>query len=126
MEEKTVSTEKIKVCLLTCSLAILVVQHIVGLFAETIEVSYIPLMITFFTNFIATMDDEKTKAIKWVSLFGFIIMSLSAMVIYTLNQNKIVIPQNADIVYKKILFAIIATIAFVLCILYIKRICELN
>lgn len=89
MEEKKVSIDKIKAILSMVSMALLAIQHFVGLFADNVNVSYIPLSITFLTIFIGTMDADKMKGIKWVSLTATVLIVLAGCIIYTVQNYGI-------------------------------------
>lgn len=124
--DKKVGIEKIKAILSMGSMALLSIQHFVGLFADNVSVSYLPLAITFFTIFIGTLGEESTKAIKWVALFGTIIIVLPGCILYTIQTYSINIPENVYTAYIKIIFCIIGVLALVLSIMFIKRIRELE
>ena len=59
MEEKTFSVEQIKAVLSVLSMAVLSIQHFVGLLATTVSISYIPLSITFLTIFVGSWDKKE-------------------------------------------------------------------
>lgn len=50
MEEKKIGIDKIKAVLSMASMALLSIQHFVGLFADGVRVSYIPLVNYFFDD----------------------------------------------------------------------------
>lgn len=54
MEEKKIGIDKIKAVLSMTSMVLLSIQHFVGLFANSVNISYIPLSITFLTIFISS------------------------------------------------------------------------
>lgn len=126
MEEKKISIEKIKAVLSMASMALLSIQHFVGLFANDITVSYIPLSITFFTIFIGTMGTDKIKEIKWVSLLATILIVFFGCIIYTMSGYDIIVDENLNKIYIKIMFGFIGVLSLVLSVLYIKRIRELE
>lgn len=126
MEEKKVSIDKIKAILSMVSMALLSIQHFVGLFADNVNISYIPLSITFLTIFIGTMDADKTKGIKWVSLIATVLIVLAGCILYTVQNYSINIDESIHSVYIKIMFICIGFLSLILSILYIKRMCELE
>lgn len=126
MEEKKISIDKIKAVLSMASMALLSIQHFVGLLADSVNISYIPLLITFLTIFIGTMDADKTKGIKWVSLVATVLIALAGCVLYTVQNYGISINESIYSVYIKIMFGCIGVLSLVLSILYIKRISELE
>lgn len=126
MGEKRIGIDKIKAILSTVSMALLSIQHFVGLLADSVSVSYIPLSITFLTIFIGTMDADKVKGIKWVSLVATVLIILMGCIVYTVQSYGITIDENIYGVYTKIMFGCIGVLSLILSILYIKRICELE
>lgn len=126
MEEKKIGTGKIKAVLSMVSMALLAIQHFVGLFADSVNVSYIPLLITFLTIFIGTMDTDKTKGIKWVSLLATGIISLAGCIVYTVQNYNISIGESIHSIYTKIMFGCIGVLSLSLGVLYVKRISELE
>lgn len=126
MRNNKISVDKIKALLSTLSMALLAIQHFVGLLADSISISYIPLLITFLTIFIGAMDTDKIKEIKWVSLFAAILIILTGCILYTIQQYGININDNINNIYTKIMFGLIGILSLVLSILYVKQICELE
>lgn len=126
MGEKNISIDKIKAVLSMASMALLSIQHFVGLFAESVNVSYIPLSITFLTIFISTVGADKTKGIKRLSLAATVLIALAGCILYTVQNYGISIKENIYIVYVKIMFFCIGVLSLFLSILYIKRINELK
>lgn len=126
MEEKKIGIDKIKAVLSMASMALLSIQHFVGLFADSVNISYIPLSITFLTIFIGTMGADKTKGIKWVSLVATVLIVLAGCILYTVQNYGISINENIYSVYIKIMFGCIGVLSLILSILYIKQISELE
>lgn len=126
MVEKKISVEKLKAILSMLSMAVLSIQHFVGIFADGVKVSYIPLTITFVTIFIGSIDMDKIKGIKWLSLIGAVLISLPGCIIYTVLNYGINIDANFDGIYTKIMYGCIGVLSLLLSILYIKRIRELE
>lgn len=126
MEAKKVSIDKIKAILSMVSMALLSIQYFVGLFADNVNISYIPLSITFLTIFIGTMDADKTKEIKWVSLIATVLIVLVGCILYTVQNYSININESIYSVYIKIMFICIGLLSLILSILYIKQMCELE
>lgn len=126
MEEKKISIDKIKAMLSMVSMALLSIQHFVGLFADNVNISYIPLSVTFLTIFIGTMGANKTKGIKWVSLVATVLIVLAGCILYTVQNYSINIDESIYSIYIKIMFICIGLLSLILSILYIKRICELE
>lgn len=122
MNDNTISIEKIKACLSMLSMAVLSVQHIVGLWADKVQVSYIPLVITFFTIFIGTLGTN-SKAIRICSLIGFVIIGLPGMIMYMISYHKIDV-SSFEPIYTKILYGGIGGITLILAMLYIKKMNE--
>lgn len=125
MKEKTISIDKIKAILSMLSMTILAIQHFVWIFADDKNISYIPLVITFMTIFISSLDEEELKGIKWVALTAVILIGLSGCIIYTVISAGIGINEKFNEIYTKIMFGFIGMFCFILSILYIKRIREL-
>ncbi len=121
---KKISLEVIKSFLSMCSLSILAIQHYTGLFANNIQVSYIPLLITFSTIFINTLGENDLKIIKNISLVGAASVALSGIIFYTLDGYNINLGLQIQQKCYKILFAIIGTVSLALSIFYIRRICK--
>ncbi len=126
MEEKKIGIDKIKAILSMASMALLAIQHFVGLAADSVSVSYIPLSITFLTIFIGTMDVEKETGIKWVSLAASVLIILIGCIVYTVQSYDIAVDENIYIVYTKFMFGCIGALSLALSILYVKRIRELE
>lgn len=126
MGDKKISIEKIKAVLSMASMALLSIQHFVGLLAESIDVSYIPLSITFFTIYIGSMDVDEEKVIREVSLAATVLIVFLGCILYTALSYGIVINGEFDACYTKVMFAIIGILSLILSILYIKRIRELE
>lgn len=126
MKEKTISIDKIKAILSMLSMTILTIQHFVWIFTDDKNISYIPLVITFMTIFISSLDEEELKGIKWVALTAVILIGLSGCIIYTVISAGIVINVKFNEIYTKIMFGFIGMFCFILSILYIKRIRELE
>ena len=126
MEEKKIGIDKIKAVLSMASMALLSIQHFVGLFADSVNISYIPLSITFLTIFIGTMGADKTKGIKWISLIATVLIVLCGCIIYTIQGYGIYIDDKFNKIYIKVVFGCIGVLSLILSILYIKRICELK
>lgn len=126
MEEKKISIEKIKAVLSMVSMALLSIQHFVGLLANDISISYIPLSITFFTIFIGTIGTNKFKEIKWVSLVATVLIVLFGCIIYTMSGYDISVHENLNKIYIKIMFGCIGALSLALSVLYVKRIRELE
>lgn len=128
MEEKKIGIDKIKAVLSMASMALLSIQHFVGLFADGVRVSYIPLSITFLTIFIGTIDTDKTKGIKYMSLVATVLIVLAGCILYTIQNYGININESSIIYggYVKIMFGCIGVLSLILSILYIKRIIELK
>lgn len=127
MDESTnsVSLEKIKVILSIASLAILTVQHFTCMFIDTVKISYLPLSITFFTYFINSIGIKKMNQIKYVSLSGTIYLALIGIILNTFNTYDIQFPISVEIIYRKIMFAILGGLSFWLDILYVKRLVDI-
>ena len=121
---KKISLEVIKSFLSMCSLSILAIQHYTGLFANNIQVSYIPLLITFSTIFINTLGENDLKIIKNMSLVGAASVALSGIIFYTLDGYNINLGLQIEQKCNKILFAVIGTVSLALSIFYIRRICK--
>lgn len=117
-----ISTEKIKAVLSMVSMALLAIQHIVGIFAENVNISYIPLSVTYFTIFIGSYGDKDCKIIRRTSLAGVILIVLAGAIILTLSNYGISMSTQVNEIYTKIMFGIIGVISLILSILYIKRI----
>lgn len=124
MKEKNISIEKIKAILSMISMALLAIQHFVGLFANEINISYIPLSITFFTIFIGTIGVNKIKAIKWISLLTTVLIVLFGCIVYTISGYDIIIEETIHKIYMKIMFGCIGVLSLILSILYVRQICE--
>ena len=126
MEEKKISIAQIKAILSMVSMALLAIQHFVGLIANNISVSYIPLSITFLTIFIGTMGIDKEKGIRCISLIATVLIILAGIIIYTVQGYGINIDEKCYNFYVKIMFGCIGLLSLILSILYIKRISELK
>lgn len=126
MNQNGIKIDIIKSILSTLSMAVLAIQHFVGLFAKGISVSYIPLTITFLTIFLATVETKEAKGIRRVSLIASVVMALVGCIIYTIVTYGIVIDTNIQQIYIKIMFGFIGVMSLILSILYIKRITEIK
>ena len=126
MEEKKIGINKIKAVLSMVSMALLSIQHFVGLFAASVNISYIPLSITFLTIFIGTIDKDEMKVIKWVSLVGTVLIALAGCILYTVHNYGIGVNKSIYGIYIKIMFGCIGVLSLSLSILYMKRITELQ
>lgn len=120
--DNKISTERIKSVLSMISMALLAIQHIVGIFAENVNISYMPLSITYFTIFISSYGDKKCKVIGKTSLLGVIVIVLAGVIMITLSNYGISISAKKNEIYTKIMFGFIGVISLILSILYIKRI----
>ena len=126
MGEKKISIQQVKAILSMISMALLAIQHHVGVLADNISVSYIPLVVTFVTIFIGAMDMENSRGIKRVSLIATVLVALAGCIIYTIQSYGIKMDDDIYKLYIKGMFLGIATLSLLLSILYIKRICELK
>lgn len=126
MGEKKISIQQVKAILSMISMALLAIQHYVGVLADNISVSYIPLVVTFVTIFIGAMDMENSRGIKRVSLIATVLVALAGCIIYTIQSYGIKMDDDIYKLYIKGMFLGIATLSLLLSILYIKRICELK
>ena len=126
MEKKKIGIDKIKAILSILSMALLTIQHFVGLFAENINVSYIPLSITFLTIFVSAMDTEGTDGIKKMSLATTILLVLSGCILYTIQNYGIHIDKNIYDAYNKVMFFLIGALSLTLSILYVKHLTKLE
>ncbi len=126
MQDYKISIYKIKAILSMVSMSLLSIQHFVGLFADGLDVSYIPLSVTFLTIFIGSMDADKMKDIRRVSLFLTILVAFSGCVLYTVNSYDISVDKGLHLFYNKFLFGCIGFFSLFLSILYIKSIRELE
>lgn len=114
----------IKSVLSMISLAVLAIQHYVGLWADNIQVSYIPLLITFSIIFTNTLGESSLKVIRYISLLGMICIAIAGIILYTMSGYEISLSLVAEQRYNRVLFFIIGTVSLSLSIFYVKRICE--
>ena len=126
MEENKINVNKIKVGLSSISMGVLAIQHLVGLFSAFPNVSYIPLSVTFFTIFFGTIGIKETKEIKWVSLITTLIIVLVGCILFYMHSYEIPVSQKVNLYLAKCMFAIIGIAALILCVLYVKRMQELE
>lgn len=126
MEKKEYSIDLLKAILTMFSTALLAVQHIVGLFAKNIEISYIPLSVTFLTIFIGSLGTDESKWIKRLSLIITILIVTCGCVIYSINGYNINMNEQYYFYYKKVVFFIIGILSLMLSITYINKICGLK
>lgn len=126
MEEKTFSVEQIKAVLSVLSMAVLSIQHFVGLLATTVSISYIPLSITFLTIFVGSLDKKENTWIKRISLIATGLIILSGCIIYTINIYGISMNTTLFSIYTKLMFLCIGVLSLILSILYVKRVRELE
>ena len=126
MEEKTFSVEQIKAVLSVLSMAVLSIQHFVGLLATTVSISYIPLSITFLTIFVGSLDKKENTWIKRISLIATGLINLSGCIIYTINIYGISMNTTLFSIYTKLMFLCIGVLSLILSILYVKRVRELE
>jgi hypothetical protein len=126
MEEKKISIAQIKAILSMVSMSLLAIQHFVGLIANNVSVSYIPLSITFLTIFIGTMGTDKEKGIRLISLIATVLIFLAGIIIYTVQGYDISVDEKCYKIYVKIMFGCIGLLSLILSILYVKRISELK
>jgi hypothetical protein len=126
MEEKKISIDKIKAILSMLSMALLSIQHLVGLIADNASVSYIPLTITFLTIFISSLDTKETKWIRKTSFAATVLIVLPGCILYTIQSYGISINESVYGKYIKVMFLCIGLLSLILSVLYIKRIRELK
>ncbi len=126
MEEKNISITKIKALLSMISMALLAIQHFVGLFVDDISISYIPLSVTFLTIFIGSMEASKEKGIRIVSLIATVLIILAGVIIYNIQSYDINMNEKCFAFYLKGMFSCIGGLSLILSVLYIKRIIELE
>lgn len=126
MGENKISIDKIKAILSMASMALLAIQHFVGLFADKIYISYIPLSITFLTIFINSISVRKMEGIRKISLIATILIILAGCILYTIQNYGISINKHIYGIYVKIMFGCIGTLSLFLSILYTKQINELE
>lgn len=126
MEEKNISITKIKALLSMISMALLAIQHFVGLFVDDISISYIPLSVTFLTIFIGSMEASKEKGIRIVSLIATVLIILAGVIIYNIQSYDINMNEICFAFYLKGMFSCIGGLSLILSVLYIKRIIELE
>lgn len=125
MKEKTFSVELIKAVLSMLSMAALAIQHFVGVMAKEVNISYIPLSITFFTIFVGALDKKENKGIAYVSLIATSLIVLCGCIVYTFNIYGITMDATVVAGYNKIMFLSIGILSLILGILYVKRVREL-
>ncbi len=124
MEKETISIGKIKAILSAISMSILAIQHIVWTFADKKDISYIPLIITFVTVCINSLE---LKGIKYISIIAAILTSLSGFVMQTIIDADILnINDIIYIIYSKGECFCIGILCGILGILFVKRITEVN
>lgn len=126
MKEKSISIAKIKTLLSIISMALLAIQHFIGLFADDISISYIPLSVTFLTIFIGSIEISKEKGIRIVSLIATVIITLAGVIVYNIRNYDINMNEKFFVFYLKIMFLCIGVLSLALSVLYIKRFSELK
>lgn len=126
MKNKKVSINKIKAIVSTVSMALLFIQHMVGLLADTAQITYIPLLITFVTIFISSWDVTGERWIYRVSLAGAILMLVLGFIEYTLFTDGIEVADDIRKIYIQIVYCGISIISLTLSKLYTKRIHEVE
>ena len=126
MEENKIGIIKIKAGLSSISMAVLAIQHLVGLFSDVPSVSYIPLVVTFFTVFISTIGTKETVGIRWVSLITTIVIFLMGCILFYVHSYGIQISGKVNLCVARFMFGIIGIATLLLCILYIKQMQELE
>lgn len=126
MDDITISNEKLKAVFSVISTAFLAIQHFVGLFADKISISYIPLTVTFFTIYIGSMGRKELRLIRYVSCFAGILILLSGVIIYTIFSYHISLQGSIYNCYLRIMFFCIGVLSLFLGILYVKRVVEIK
>lgn len=127
MENKNISIEKIKSVVSMLSMTVLTIQYGIGMFTKEINIPYIPLIITFITIFINTLNNEEIKWIRITSFIGAIIIAISGCIIYTICfVYEMDISDKINTYYSKTLCGIITIITLILSILYAKRTHEIE
>lgn len=126
MEETKISVNKIKVGLSSVSMGILAIQHLVGFFSGSPTVSYIPLSVTFFTIFVGTIGLKETNLIKRASLLTTIFIALVGCILFYMNSYGIQVGEKCNLCIGKFMFLVIGLASLLLCILYVKRMQELE
>lgn len=123
MGEKSIKIEKIKYFLSALSMAVLAIQHLIGIFAkpDNIHISYVPLIITFSSFFIGSFESDKMKNIKFMSAFGAISVSMVGIILLVLSEQDIKISVTADIIINRVMLGFIGVISLILAILYIIK-----
>lgn len=125
MKNDKVSIDMIRAILSMLSMALLAIQHLVGICAENVHISYIPLFVTFLTVFISAWGVNGETWISRVSLFTTMIIMFSGIIVYYISEYNIDMYANFGF-YTKLMYAIIGILSLVLSILYIKRITEIK
>ena len=126
MEKKNISIEKLKAIISMLSTGVLALQHFVGLFAEDIKISYIPLTITFVSFLVGVLGEKDTKPIFYVSLGGTALLVICGCITSMINEYGIILSENANLIYVRIMYFLIGSISFVLSALYIKNIIKIK
>jgi len=123
MGEDSIKIEKIKYFLSSLSMAVLAIQHLIGIFAkpDNIHISYVPLIITFSSFFIGSLESDKMKGIKYISAFGIFLVALVGIIILLLSEQGIKISGTTDIIINRVMFGFIGVISLILAILYVIR-----
>ena len=107
-------------------MALLFIQHTVGLLDDTAQITYIPLLITFVTIFISSWNVTGEEWIYRVSLAGTILMLVLGFIEYTLFTDGIEVADNIRKIYIQIVYCGISIISLALSILYTKRMHEVG
>lgn len=125
-KDKKISVEQLKSVLVIVSMALLTIQHGVGLFAKENSISYIPLLVSFVTIFVGTIGDDSAKYIRNVALAASFLIFVAGCIIYTINLNDIEISAIIIFYYQKIMYGFISVFSLLLSILYVKQLSKLN